>query len=204
MYIFIVWYVNVLLFVVELSTVNVNNVNAKYFIGYFNGNEFPLSIDTCNPLDIQGANGFQKVECVDESTVYLGYYLNSACTQEFSNATYNKTFQTGVGSLFDFNCDDDAEDAYAEIEFAAFTCDTNTKVTMHAALDSCAYIYTDEVSIQVYCEPNWAQLYYFTSDDGTYCVDDNVYNVANATDECGFMLKTSGVKVYGQVMCDIQ
>ena len=183
------------------NIVNVNDVDAQYFIGTFNGNEFPLSIDTCNPLDIFGQNGFQRAECTDEDTVTWYYYGDSDCSSLIVTIEYNSTWQTGEGTLFDFNCDDDATQSYAEIEFAGFTCSTASKVTMNAAIASCAFIAADEVSIQVYCEPNWAELYYFDSEggDSADCDEEDLYNVANATETCGFMLKTSGVKVFGEV-----
>ena len=182
--------------------VNVNNVNAQYFIGTFNANEFPLSIDTCNLLDILGQNGFQKAECVDESTIMWYYYSDAACSAFIASIEYNSTYQTAEGTLYDFNCDNSATQSYLEIEFEAFGCGAAVEVTMNPAIGVCAFLSDDEVSIQIYCEPDWAELYYFDSQGKLQadCDPQDLYNVANATgSECDFMLKTSGIKVYGQV-----
>lgn len=182
-------------------TVNVNYVDAKYYIGSFNGDEFPLSIDNCNPLDILGANGYQIAECVDESTLMWNYYSDSSCTTFVTSVEYNSTWQTGNGTLNDFNCDNSATDSYAEIEFEAFGCGTSVKVTMYAAIGVCAFLVDSEISIQAYCEPEFAELYYFDSTDktGATCDSADLFNVANVTGECGFMLKASGTKIFGQV-----
>ena len=53
----------------------------------------------------------------------------------------------------------------------------------------------------MYCEPNWMQTYFFDSNGQTQatCDENDLYNIANATNTCGFILKFSGVKVYGTV-----
>ena len=179
------------------------NADVKYFIGTFNGDEFPLSIGTCNPLDILGQGGYQKAECIDESRVMWQYYSDADCSTIVTSFEYNSSWwQTRLGTINDFNCDDYAKTAYAKIEFEAFGCDAGVKVTMNAAIGVCTFLYDDEVSLQVYCEDDLAELYFFDS-EGEYSADcdaEHVYKIANVTtNECDFMLKTDGTKVFGKV-----
>ena len=179
---------------------NINNVNALYYIGYFNGNEFPLSIDHCNPRDVLGQTGFQMATCLDSDNVLVTYYSDSDCSVMTDNETVTSSDADEEGYIDDFNCDSSSTDSYAEVEFAAFTCTTNTKVVMHAAIGVCAYVGVDgdngPISIRVYCEPDYAELTYSNSTD---CDINGIYKMGNASDTCDFMIKTDGVKVYGQV-----
>ena len=184
---------------------NVNDVNAAYFIGTYNGNEFPFSIGSCNPLDILGANGFQQADCVGEDAIEWKYYSDSSCSSLVASITYNSTYQTRSGTLFDFNCDDNSTDSYVEIEYAAFSCGFSPSFSIHTAIGVCTLVEDDEISFQTYCEPNWMQSYFFDSFTNTSDCDENtLYNIANATDTCGFILKTSGIKIYGTVCNYIQ
>ena len=180
-----------------------NDVYAKYFIGKYNGDEFPLAIDQCSPFDVLGFSGYQYPTCINETTIALYEYTDSGCSSLDKVKYSNSTWQTGMGTLYDFNCDDDAIEAYVEVEFSAFTCETSSKVTLFAAIGEnvCAFVSSDEISISTYCEDGFAELYYFDTTNGNEanCSESRLYNTANATSECGFMVKTSGVKIYGQV-----
>ena len=189
------------LYIIYNIIVNVNNVKSQYYIGTFNGNEFPLSIGTCNPLDIFGQGGYQIAECVGESTLRWNYYSDADCSTFVFSVEYNSTWQTRNGTLNDFNCDDSGNTAYAKMEFEAFGCDAYMKATMHAAIGVCTFLYDDEVSLQVYCEPEFAELYFFDSEGETFadCEYQDLYNVANMTNECDFVIKTAGTKIFGKV-----
>ena len=178
---------------------NVNDVNAKYFIGTYNGEEFPLAIGICNPLDIFGQGGFQQADCLSEDTVEWKQYNDANCSTLVLTKTFNSSYQTGDGRLNDFNCN--GTNSYAAIEYAAFFCDRSTTYIINTAIGVCTFVDDDEVRFQTYCEENWMQTYYFDSlnQTGTDCDEDNLYKAVNATDTCGFVMTISGVDFYGTV-----
>jgi len=202
-----------LLFVIGVSAVAAtrsNNVDTRYFITQFNGGEFPMAIGTCNPLNVLGLGGYQQAECVSESVLQWTLYTDTACTTQDSVYYVNASlYQTGVGTYFDFDCSEDATDSYATVEFSVGTCETETKVTFSAAVDTCTLDTDlgseetdDYLSLNVYCNDNIAELQYFdwTNAPQAVCTDDYLNQVRNATTECGYMLTTGGTSVYGQLL----
>jgi len=203
-----------LLFVIGVSAVAAeirkNDVDTRYFITQFNGAEFPMTMGICNPLDVLGQYGYQRASCVTESAMVWRLYTDNACTEEVSETYFNSNqTQTGVGTYLDFDCSEDAVDAYASVKFSVGTCDTSTKVTFAAAVDTCTLDtdigeadYEDYVSLNVYCNDNIAELQYYdwTGASQAVCTEDYLDQIRNATTECGYMLTTGGVSVYGQLL----
>ena len=180
-----------------------NNIYAKYFIGIFNNEGFPLAVDKCSPLDILGVSGSQYPTCISETKIAWYIYSDLNCTSFVTLTIYNSSSQTGAGTLYDFNCDDQASRAYAEIEFSLFTCDTSNKFTVFTAVGNNVCAVSDgELFLSAYCEDDFAELYYFNTSvhDETYCNESTLFNTANITNECGFVVKAGGIKTYGQVL----
>ena len=180
-----------------------NNVNGKYFIGYWNGIEYPHSIDKCNPTDIFGSS-YQRARCVDENNVVVSTYTNRRCTGTPTSTTiYNSSYQTRGGTLYDFNCDNNATDSYVSIEYLLFSCtNSGSNATLSGAIGVCTFVENDQISFQIYCEENWMETYFFDSfgdTQGDCANNDDIYNTANATNMCGFIFKPFGIKIYGKV-----
>lgn len=207
----------------SVSSINVNDVDTRYFVGLFNGDEFPLLPDRCQPNAVVGSAGYQYPSCVDEETVSVGYYTaddpDCSGTPYLLN-TYNATdYQTGLGSIFDFNCDSSSGDYYGEIDFSLTPCSAASAddfVKIYTTVGVCVFTglydyYTtgniDFVSIRVYCQEDYAELQYFDSSDaastgqfiGDCDANDQTSN-ATAVEECAYMLTTGGFDVYGKIL----
>ena len=190
-----------------------NDVDTTFFISQFNGDEFPIALDTCIPLDITGGNGYQKASCnSDGDAVTWIYYPTSACAIEALTMEFNETYKTGLGTYGDFNCDASGS-YYASVDFTTTACGETgiTYVTMNTAVGVCTLTgpyagepVSDWVGIEVYCQENWVELQYFDVANPTFyqvsCTEEYLTSIANTTEECGFMLQTGGTKVYGLVM----
>ena len=142
-----------------------NDVNTRYYIGPFNGVEYPMAIDKCLPFTVLG-NNFQRVECISETEALWTFYDDEDCTVALETQVANSSTQTGMGNYLDFNCNPEYGDEYAEIEFYIYSCYNAKKVTVYAALDVCV-VNTDLYllnpsegnlsnidSIRVYCNEN--------------------------------------------------
>ena len=104
-----------LLFVQCSSDIKINNVTAKYFIGYFNLMEFPFSIGTCSPFDNAGLSGYHMAECIDERTVNWTSFEDSNCATSTGSIIFNSSCQTGTATFCDFNCDNNAIEQVLEL-----------------------------------------------------------------------------------------
>ena len=205
---------------VAAATTMPSDINTRYLVSLFNGNEFPIAIDKCNPVDVIGAGGYQMATCVSENEVQLAYFTadDPDCTASAYFATYyNSTYQTGQGSIFDFNCDASSEDAIATLKLGLTECESSSEsdfVTLYAAVGVCTfsglydYLTTgtaDFTSIYVNCDSSSAEIRTYDVSDATTvyigdCDETNLLSVANATDECGyFMTMSSSYDVYAYV-----
>ena len=141
-------------------------------------------------------------------------YSSNDCSNSTLSATYlvNSTYQNGKGTYWDFDCSSN-NSYYASINFTITPCEAGdiSYVTMDAVVGVCTLhgpidgekSSNDWLGIEVYCEENWAELQYYDVDDTTTytvtCNDSLLTSISNATDECGFILKTQGTNVYGYV-----
>lgn len=191
-----------------------NDVNARYFVGQFNGDEFPFAIDQCQPTAILSSSYF-IYECIDEDTVIQTFYTGTNCANPlYINETYTSQNITGgqySGELFDFNCDDDAVDAYVSLSLAISDCDSSESNfwKVHAAINVCVQVPDLSRTVNTYCTSSfdgeteddfYVQLQYFNF--GSTCGEEDYMFQRNGTKDCGYMLTSSATDrdVYGRVL----
>ena len=199
-----------------------DNVSTRYLVSLFDGDEFPIAIDKCNPVDVIGAGGYQMATCVSEDEVQLEYFTadDPNCTgSAYFTSYYNSTYQTGLGSLFDFDCDNNinsSEDAIATLKLGLTECASSSEsdfVTLYAAVGVCTfsglydYLTTgiaNFTSIYVYCDSKFTQLRTYDSSDTTTeyigdCDEMDLLSLNNANDTCGYFRTIGSYDVYAYV-----
>ena len=176
-----------------------------------------MTPDKCNSLDIIGDLGWQIATCIDEKNIEWNIYSNQTCSNESKLFTIpiNGSYQTGLGTYLDFNCDNDGVAAYTTVEFSTISCEVDNFLSMSAALDVCTRLTSqggsdaDEwFSINIFCDPDLVNLYYYNtpSVDEAECNNNDLFDIANATTECGYLLTSTltgtQYNIYGAVKLD--
>lgn len=208
-----------------LAERNTNDVSGRYAIIPFNEGEFPSAIGFCNPLAAILTGFTQRATCVDEGTLMYELFQSGDCSGGAVSTAYyyapgytNDTSlitQSGGGTLYDFNCDEDLNDELTEISFSSGGCETDDDniFIFYAAINQCTqnrglagiHMTEDEyTSISVYCDENRAELQYFDNPDEIFALcGDNFYAAANVSRTCGYMLSTGEnpeITVFGALL----
>ena len=188
------------------SNVKFNDVDNRYLITEFDGRGFPSPVvaEICNPIDLTGVQ-YQTAQCLNQTHAQRKVYSNPDCsgipsiTEVYDAATY----QTGLGSLYDFDCDPDGDDTYVEIEYRVGSCSNVDGIPVLAALNSCArHRYgLGTLFVRYYCnDQGYAEIQYFNISDGLdNCDDPQLFEIFEITDTCEYSDPFSSSAIYGIV-----
>lgn len=137
---------------------------------------------------------YQLASCITDELINYTVYSDQNCQYPSSTTLYNLTYKTGTGAYYDFNCDADASNSYVMLDMA-LSCGGSSGV-MYAALSVCsAVIASTSTYMNAYCEPDYAELQYFNNS----CNAEQLIEIANATDDCGYLTEIYGTAIYAQV-----